>query len=81
MTQGATICAGAFLPQVNYNTEKVETTCVCVCVCVHAHVCAQFCPTLRNPMDCSSPGSFLHAIFQARILEWVAISYSRGIRC
>ena len=38
---------------------------------------AQSCPTLCNPMDCSLPGSFVHGIFQARILEWVAISFSR----
>ena len=36
------------------------------------------CPTLGNPMDCSLPGSSIHGIFQARILEWVAISFSRG---
>ena len=36
------------------------------------------CPTLCKPMDCSPPGSSLHGIFQARILEQVAISYSRG---
>ena len=34
------------------------------------------CPTLCNPMDCSLPGSSIHGIFQARILEWVAISFS-----
>ena len=34
-------------------------------------------PTLCNPMDCSLPGSSVHRIFQARILEWVAISFSR----
>ena len=33
----------------------------------------QSCPTLRDPMDCSLPGSSVHGIFQARILEWVAI--------
>ena len=33
---------------------------------------------LCNPMDCSLPGSSIHRIFQARILEWVAISFSRG---
>ena len=38
---------------------------------------AQSCPTLCNPMDCSLPGSSVHGIFQARILEWVAISFSR----
>ena len=37
------------------------------------------CPTLRDPMDCSLPGSSIHGIFQARILEWVAIAFSRDI--
>ena len=35
-------------------------------------------PTLRDPMDCSPPGSSIHGIFQARVLEWVVISFSRG---
>ena len=39
---------------------------------------AQLCPTLCDPMDCSLPGSSVHGILQARILEWVAISFSRG---
>ena len=39
---------------------------------------AQSCPTLSTPMDCSLPGSSVHGIFQARVLEWVAISFSRG---
>ena len=39
---------------------------------------AQSCPTLCNPMDCSLPGSSVHGILQARILEWVAIPFSRG---
>ena len=39
---------------------------------------AQSCLTLCDPMDCSPPGSSLHGILQARILEWVAISSSRG---
>ena len=39
---------------------------------------AQSRPTLCDPMDCSLPGSSLHGILQARILEWVAISFSRG---
>ena len=37
---------------------------------------AQSCPTLSNPMDCSLPGSSFHGIFQARVLEWVAIAFS-----
>ena len=39
---------------------------------------AQSCPTLCDPMNCSPPGSSVHGIFLARILEWVAISSSRG---
>ena len=34
------------------------------------------CPTLRDSMDCSPPGSLVHGIFQARVLEWVAIVFS-----
>ena len=41
-------------------------------------IVAQSCPTLCDPMDCSLPGSSLHGILQARVLEWVAISFSRG---
>ena len=47
---------------------------ICVCVCV----CGQSYPTLCDPTDCSPPCSSVHGIFQARILEWVAISYSGG---
>ena len=43
-----------------------------------ACVCAQLCPILCDPMDCSPQGSSVHGIFQARILECVAISSSRG---
>ena len=38
----------------------------------------QSCLTLCDPMDCSLPGSSVHGILQARILEWVAIPFSRG---
>ena len=38
----------------------------------------QSCLNLYDPMDCSPPGSSVHGIFQARILEWVAMSFSRG---
>ena len=37
---------------------------------------AQSCPTLHDPMDCSPPGSSIHGIFQARVLEWGAIAFS-----
>ena len=39
---------------------------------------ALFCPSLCDPIDCSPAGSFVHGILQARILEWTAISFSRG---
>ena len=48
---------------------KLETNCFCLC--------SQLCPTLCEPMDYSLPGSSVHGIFQARILEWVAISSYR----
>ena len=38
----------------------------------------QSCPTLCDPMDCSPPGSSVHGILQGRILEWGAISFSKG---
>ena len=41
-------------------------------------MCAQSCPTLCDPMDCSPPGSSVYGILQTRILEWVAIPFSRG---
>ena len=37
---------------------------------------AQLCPTLSDPMDCGPPGSSVHGIFQARVLEWGAIAFS-----
>ena len=40
---------------------------------------AQSCPTLSDPMDCSLPGSSVHGIFQARVLEWGAIAFSRAV--
>ena len=49
-------------------------TCVSVCVRVHT----QSCPTLCDPLDRSPPGSSVTGILQARMLEWVAISSSRG---
>ena len=38
---------------------------------------AQSCPTLGDPMDCSLPGSSIHGIFQATVLEWGAIAFSK----
>ena len=54
-------------------TESDRVTSVEVKVLV-----AQRCPALCDPMDCSPPGSAFHGILQPRILEWVAILFSRG---
>ena len=51
-----------------------------VCVCIYTYSSmytvsvAQSCPTLCNPMDCSPPGSSVHGVLQARILEWVYVN-------
>ena len=42
---------------------------------------AQSCPTLCDPMDCSLPGSSVHGIFQARVLEWGAIAFYLPLPC
>ena len=53
--------------------RKVMTKLVCMSVCE----VAQSCPALCDPMDCGLPGSTLHGILQARVLEWVAIAFSK----
>ena len=55
--------------------KKYMSVCVCVCVCVCSCAHAQLlsCIQLCDPMDCSPPGSSVHGILQARILEWVAM--------
>ena len=50
--------------------------CVCMCVCMCVLV-AQSCATVCNPVDCSFPGSSVHGILQARVLEWVAFPFFR----
>ena len=47
-------------------------------IAVGGGLVAQLCPTFCDPIDCSLPGSSAHGIFQARLLEWVAIYFSRG---
>ena len=58
-------------PKTN-TTLQINYVCVSVCALV-----IQLCLTLYDPMDCSLPGSSVHGILQARILEWVAISFTR----
>ena len=63
--------------------SDLMNTYVCMCIYIYTHTCcccclvAKSCLTLWDPMDCSSPGSSVHGILQARILEWVAVSFSR----
>ena len=69
-------------PSQHYHSAKLQhpgwawpvhlLPCFCVCVLV-----TQSCPTLCDPMDCSSLGSAVHTVLQARILEWIAIPLSR----
>ena len=77
------LCASRFLVSLILFVDSWTVTLLCfvslwilwfVCVCVCA--CAQSCLTLRDPMDCSLPGSSVHGIFQTRILERVVISFS-----
>ena len=59
----------------NFSSSLLFWTILAAIWCVYAQLCLSLC----NPMDCSLPGSSVLGIFQARILEWVAISYSRLI--
>jgi len=54
--------------------KKIRASNISEYACMHA----QLCLTLCDPLDCSPPVYFVHGISQARILEWVAISFSRG---
>ena len=56
--------------------NRTEHTHIHIYICVHIHI--QLCLTLWNPIDCGTPDSFVQGISQARILEWVAIPFSRG---
>ena len=57
-----------------WNLKKKMVCGVCVCVCLVIQVCLILC----NPTDCCLPGTSVHRILQARLLEWGAISSSRG---
>ena len=64
-----TLLDGGFQPDTSQHHRVTRTT----------NACAQSCPTLcEPPMDCSPAASTVHGIFQARILEWITISFSRG---
>ena len=73
---GKECCGGWAVPTWGWNGETVvsaSSVCHPCHACVLSHV-----QLLCKPMDCSPPGSSIRGIFSARILEWVAISYSRG---
>jgi len=78
-----------FLKFIYSNLFKLNLHWLCTKVFFRGLLCTNFpsltesevtqsCPTLCDPRDCNLSGSSVHAIFQARILEWVAISFSRG---
>ena len=61
------------------SSPRTITTSYCIYLSIYIHILvAQLCPTPWDPIDCSLPDSSVHGINQARILEWVAISFSRG---
>ena len=65
-------CLAFFMAQLSHPYMTTGKTIVVIVLVT------QLCPTLCDPTDCSSPGSSVYGILQARILEWVAISFSRG---
>ena len=61
--------------------QRADITSQILCLSPHfksGSEVAQSCPTLCDPIDCSLPGSSVHGIFQTIVLEWIAISFSRG---
>ena len=92
VNKGADSCSSFSLLQVEVRSHALLTTCgnvlasgaagkpVSTYMCF-ACICAQSRPPLLEPVGSSLPGSSVHGIFQARILEWVAISSSRGSTC
>ena len=62
----------------HHEVEKAVCVCICIIICMYICCCliTKSSPILCGPMDCRPIGSFVHGIPQARILEWVAISFS-----
>ena len=68
------------LPFLGFSSKNTGVGCHFLLQCMkvkNESEVAQSCPTLRDPMDYSLPGSSIHGIFQARVLEWGAIAFSR----
>ena len=71
----------SLLKQLYVSCPFLKTICLVLIQCMKVKSeseIAQSCPTLSDPMDCSLPGSSVHGIFQARVREWVAISFSNA---
>ena len=67
-----------FIVKIQNKSPRCITLQIQIVVMVKWSEVAQSCLTLCNPVDCSLPGSSIHGTLQARILQWVAISFSRG---
>ena len=70
------ICVGCFISEILciFCSLKIYHTFTCCTSVIYGYVCVQLCLTLRDPIDCSLPGSSVHGIVQVRILEWVPCS-------
>ena len=77
LNPGLPRCSGFFFFHLSHQGSLLYPIKSKFLACVHAQS-LQLCPTLCKPMDCSLPGSFIHGILQAGILEWVAMPSSRG---
>ena len=75
--RGSLACCDSWGHKESDTTERLNWKRSVICFYKTLSEVVQLCPTLCNPMDCSLPGSSVHGIFQARILEWVAISFYR----
>ena len=65
------------LKNISFHSNHKERQCQECSAAATAAKSLQLCPTPSDPMDCSLPGSSVHGIFQARVLEWVAITFSK----
>ena len=67
---------------IDFPGKSTEVGCHCLLQCMKMKSeseVTQSCPTLSDPMDCSLPGSSVHGIFQARVLEWGARAFSANM--
>ena len=69
---------GKKIPKGDICKRLADSLCCTASIVKRVCMCAQVCPILCDPMDCSPPDSSVHRIFQARALQWVTISSSRA---